>query len=231
MFFVNFHRLQLSQRKGQVLLKKTASPLASPLATTGSASGPVCYRCGQRGHLSASCPNPPTDPAWDKPKIKKTTGIPKTFLQTVKADKLSALAASNVMMTNDGSIVVARLNDADWQKMRQAAQKAANIPTSLRCPLCQDLFVEAVRVACCGKAYCDECVRDLDICPANAGQASRHGNPNPLRADEALRERCRMYVLGFATSLHHETDEDDNEEQDDEQMQDESDGINAMTNE
>lgn len=91
--------------------------------------GYVCYRCGQSGESSSrgkisirdvsDCYSPaghwiqdcPTnsDPDYrNKPRIKRTTGIPKSFLQTVEAPTQDGENQAGLMVTADGNFVIAR---------------------------------------------------------------------------------------------------------------------------
>lgn len=45
----------------------------------------ICFRCGVKGHWLQFCPTH-GDPTYDNIRVKKTTGIPKTFLKSVKGD-------------------------------------------------------------------------------------------------------------------------------------------------
>jgi protein MPE1 len=76
--------------------------------------GYVCYRCGEKGHWIKECPTN-DDPNYEnKPRIKRTTGIPRSFLKTV--DKQTALSGdgsedskppSGVMVNAEGQFVIA----------------------------------------------------------------------------------------------------------------------------
>src|SRR5579859_7791031 len=71
--------------------------------------GYICHRCGEKGHWIQACPTN-DDPNFDnKPRIKRTTGIPKTFLK--KADKPvfdedGEGKTNGVMVDADGEYVV-----------------------------------------------------------------------------------------------------------------------------
>ena len=55
-------------------------------------NGYICYRCGNKGHWIQLCPTN-DDPDFDnRPRVKRTTGIPRSFLQ--KVDKSVILAAN-----------------------------------------------------------------------------------------------------------------------------------------
>ncbi|KAI8851519.1 DWNN domain-containing protein, partial [Chytridium lagenaria] len=68
--------------------------------------GYICYRCGQKGHFINQCPTI-GDKEFDRPKLKRTTGIPRIFLKPVE-DKNSA--GAGVMVTQNGEFVVAAPN-------------------------------------------------------------------------------------------------------------------------
>ena len=84
--------------------------------------GYICYRCGKSGEHTISVPRTWSDVGSDhwihdcptnedpnfnnKPRIKRTTGIPKSFLQTVEGP--TAENQAGLMVTSDGGFVVAR---------------------------------------------------------------------------------------------------------------------------
>ncbi|KAF8987292.1 hypothetical protein BGZ52_005301 [Haplosporangium bisporale] len=69
----------------------------------------VCYRCGKKGeHWIQFCPTN-SDKSFEPIGIKKTTGIPKSFLKTVESDVLQS--KKGVMVTQDGNLVVAQTNE------------------------------------------------------------------------------------------------------------------------
>lgn len=70
-------------------------------------SGYICYRCGQKGHWIQDCPTNSDRAFDDRPRIKRTTGIPKSFLQTVEGPGNEA-SPSGVMVTAEGGFVIAR---------------------------------------------------------------------------------------------------------------------------
>lgn len=71
--------------------------------------GYICYRCGQKGHWIQECPTN-QDPDWDnKPRFKRTTGIPRSMLKTVEAPTDEQRQAG-VMITADGTYVVAQVD-------------------------------------------------------------------------------------------------------------------------
>lgn len=71
--------------------------------------GYICYRCGQKGHWIQDCPTN-ADKAWDdRPRIKRTTGIPKSFLTTVEGPAGGDTnAPAGMMVTAEGGFVIAK---------------------------------------------------------------------------------------------------------------------------
>jgi len=78
-------------------------------------TGYICYRCGEKGHWIQVCPTN-DDPNFDnKPRVKRTTGIPRSFLKTV--EKPLALTSdgttddtkvpTGVMVNAEGEFVIA----------------------------------------------------------------------------------------------------------------------------
>ncbi|MCJ1352378.1 MAG: hypothetical protein MMC33_002362 [Icmadophila ericetorum] len=140
----------------------------------------TCYRCMQKGHWIQVCPTN-NDPAYDNlPRVKRTTGIPRTRLH--KVEKPAALGTdgaedgvkslSSVMVNADGDWVVAEPDLASWEQY-QAKQKVAASALEatargskelqdrgLECPIDKRLFVEPTKTPCCQKTYCNECISD-----------------------------------------------------------------------
>ena len=152
------------------------------------------FCCAQNiylGHWIQSCPTN-DDPAFDgKPRVKRTTGIPRSFLKTV--EKPIALAndgtvddtkqPSAVMVNADGEWVVAEPDKASWEqyqaraKLSAAAQETAARGNKdlqdrgLECSVDKRLFVDPTKTPCCQTAYCLECITDALLendlqCPA-----------------------------------------------------------------
>ncbi|KAI8844563.1 hypothetical protein BJ741DRAFT_558875 [Chytriomyces cf. hyalinus JEL632] len=133
--------------------------------------GYVCYRCGKQGHHIAQCPTL-GDINFDRPKLKRTTGIPQRFLQTLD-EKEAGLGTGTgpdrgLMVTQDGKIVVAMTNDDAWQKLQKTAKtfggvgdmhQMAPVLAEFKCPICSKNMKNAVDTPCCKKSYCDECKR------------------------------------------------------------------------
>jgi protein MPE1 len=128
----------------------------------------ICFRCGQKGHYIANCPTM-ADPNYNRPKIRKTTGIPKTFLRPVESvpdssDPSSTLVppTGNVLISAEGNLVSLKTNEELWNRvsgMSRAQDSAAErAPEHFKCPLCLRVLNDPVYFACCPDVnYCDEC--------------------------------------------------------------------------
>ncbi|KAF8967620.1 DWNN domain-containing protein [Flammula alnicola] len=125
----------------------------------------VCYRCGQKGHWIQDCPTNNDREFDNRPRIKRTTGIPRSMLKAVENPNISE--TQGVMVTPEGGYVVAQPDLASWQKQvarskgLTAAEVREKAPTdsSLACPIDNKLFRDAVKTPCCNKAYCEECIQ------------------------------------------------------------------------
>ncbi|KAF8549419.1 DWNN-domain-containing protein, partial [Imleria badia] len=137
----------------------------------------VCYRCGQKGHWIQDCPTNSDREFDNKPRIKRTTGIPRSFLKAVENPNKGEIA-QGVMVTPEGGYVVAQPDSVSWQKQvsRSKGPSVADVrerPPSdpaLACPIDNRLFRDAVKTPCCETTYCEECIqthlleRDF-VCP------------------------------------------------------------------
>ncbi|KAF9073318.1 DWNN domain-containing protein [Rhodocollybia butyracea] len=164
----------------------------------------VCYRCGQKGHWIKDCPTN-SDREFDhKPRIKRTTGIPRSMLKAV--ENINGDIGQGVMVTPEGGYVVAQPDLASWQKQVSRTNKVLtavevrerNTPSdsSLVCPIDNKLFRDALKTPCCGTCYCEDCIqtylleRDF-ICP-NCGK--KIASLDKLSADMEQRRRVDDYI-------------------------------------
>ena len=156
--------------------------------------GYICHRCGEKGHWIQACPTN-NDPTFDgRPKFRRTTGIPRSFLKVVEKPTevgddgkidVSKLP-QGVMYTANGEWVIAEPDKATWDKIQEkqnaAAEKTKEAASGdqelrdrgLECPIHKGLFVEPTKTPCCGKTYCRDCIENalLDgdlLCP-NCGK-------------------------------------------------------------
>lgn len=157
-------------------------------------SGPNQANISQ-GHWIQACPTN-NDPTFDgRPKFRRTTGIPRSFLKVV--EKPTALTSdgtvdvsklpSGVMYTSTGEWVVAEPDKASWDqfqaKAKASAEKAEAMATDnqelrdrgLECPIDKRMFVDPMKTPCCGKTYCRDCIENAllgndFICPGCASE-------------------------------------------------------------
>ncbi|KAI9034234.1 DWNN domain-containing protein [Hyaloraphidium curvatum] len=143
-------------------------PAFDPLHNKPPPEGYVCFRCGQKGHWISECPTIGDKEFDNRPRLKRTTGIPRSFLKPV--DEATA-AAGGVMVSADGSLVVATANEQAFEKAVASRAKGmavdlseiwdeAPVPKELACPICKKLIRDAVVIPCCGVSFCDDCIRN-----------------------------------------------------------------------
>lgn len=162
----------------------------------------VCYRCGQKGHWIQDCPTNNDRDFDNKPRIKRTTGIPRSFLKSV--DSPAGQLSSGVMVTPEGGFVVAQPDSVAWQKQvsRPKGFSEADIrerkPTdpSLVCSIDNRLFRDAVKTPCCEKAYCEECIQTYllendFICP---NCQKKVASLDKLMVNKPLRTKVGDYI-------------------------------------
>jgi len=162
----------------------------------------VCYRCGQKGHWIQDCPTNNDREYDNRPRIKRTTGIPRSFLKAVESP--NGQIGQGVMVTPEGGYVVAQPDSASWQKQvaKHKGLTEADIrertpsDPSLACPIDNKLFRDAVKTPCCGVLYCEECIqtylleRDF-ICP-NCG--AKIASLDKLIMDKPMRTKVGDYI-------------------------------------
>ncbi|EJD47924.1 DWNN-domain-containing protein [Auricularia subglabra TFB-10046 SS5] len=165
--------------------------------------GYVCYRCGQKGHWIQDCPTNNDREFDNRPRIKRTTGIPRSFLKAVDQPTDGSLTAG-VMITPEGGYVVAQPDAVSWQKQTTRTKTLTEadirakppLDASLACSLCSRLFREAVKTPCCGAVYCEECIQthllehDFE-CPACH---SKIPSLDKLIPEKASRARVQAHI-------------------------------------
>lgn len=147
--------------------------------------------------------------------MKRTTGIPRSFLKTV--EKPTAIAndgtvddtkqPSGVMINADGEWVIAEPDKASWEqyqaraKVSAAAQEAAARGNKalqergLECSIDKRLFVEPSKTPCCQTTYCLECITNALL--ENDLRCPQCNTENilldDLKPDGLMVERIREY--------------------------------------
>lgn len=156
------------------------------------------------------------DPDYDnRRRVKRTTGIPRSFLTTV--DKSVALAQSGgddeakrpagIMVNADGDFVIARPDKASWEKYQAKAKSSATAKgetaadkelreKGLECPVDKKMFIEPMKTPCCGKTYCNDCITNALIesdfvCPACKAEGVLIDD---LKPDDEMTEKIKEYL-------------------------------------
>ncbi|KAH9386722.1 uncharacterized protein NEMAJ01_1618 [Nematocida major] len=115
----------------------------------------TCFRCGQKGHFIQMCPTN-SNKQYDSMRIKKATGIPKTFLVPVEET-----SPTSVLLNEEGKFVRAQPQTKEFSRRFKPAEERS-IPKELQCPQCNNLLVDAVKLKC-KHTVCEYCV--LNRCP------------------------------------------------------------------
>ncbi|KIS71892.1 cleavage polyadenylation factor subunit MPE1 [Mycosarcoma maydis] len=165
--------------------------------------GYVCFRCGKPGHWIQDCPTNDDKEYDNRPRFKRTTGIPKSMLKTVEQPTDEDHRAG-VMLTADGTYVVARVDQESWRKNRVRTKpltqsdvyQSAPTDPSLACPLCSKLLRDAVVTPCCQTKYCEECIQThlLEHEFLCAECEKRIADLEQLQPDLETRKRVKEYV-------------------------------------
>ncbi|RLN59888.1 hypothetical protein BBP00_00006269 [Phytophthora kernoviae] len=130
----------------------------------------VCYRCGTPGHYIQNCPTN-GDPEYDQHRVKKKTGIPKSFMKAVSdPSEIPVGAGKTVVNAPWGGLAVIEPQNKNFSKLMARSggsatldQFISNPPEHLACPLCRRLMSDAVLIPCCQESACDECLRSALI--------------------------------------------------------------------
>ncbi|KAF2876670.1 DWNN domain-containing protein [Massariosphaeria phaeospora] len=140
-----------------------------PVPNHDPPGGYVCHRCQTKGHWIQACPT--NDDPNHKPALipKKTTGIPQSFLKKVEKPKDDE-EARGVRMDAEGNYFLFQPDTKTWDKYQekreaQAASADAGIKEvrarGLVCELNEPhMFLDPVKMSCCGKTYCRSCIGD-----------------------------------------------------------------------
>lgn len=120
-----------------------------------------CYKCHQPGHWIKNCP---LGTNQEPIEIKKSTGIPRSFMVPVEGPRVPG-----AMMTPTGQYAVPAIDHQAYKEGKkerppfsqdpEPAIEKPEIPEDLLCNICKDLLTDAVMIPCCGNSFCDECIR------------------------------------------------------------------------
>ncbi|THH16960.1 hypothetical protein EW146_g3757 [Bondarzewia mesenterica] len=163
----------------------------------------VCYRCGQKGHWIQDCPTNSNREFDNKPRIKRTTGIPRSFLKAVE-NPTGGQIGQGIMVTPEGGYVVAQPDSVSWQKQvaRPKGLTEADIrerpskDASIVCSVDNKIFRDAVKTPCCGTSYCEECIQthllEKDFLCPNCG--TKIASLDKLTVDKPTRAKVHDYI-------------------------------------
>ncbi|KAI0813230.1 DWNN domain-containing protein [Xylaria sp. FL0064] len=179
-------------------------------------NGYICYRCGQKGHWIQLCPTNDNPEFDNRPRVKRTTGIPRSFLKTVDKSALQQTGAdgeevkppSGLMVNADGEFVIAEPDKASWEQFQAktkssvAAQKAASAEDKeleekgLLCSIDNRMFIDPMKTPCCEKTYCNDCITNAliesdFICP---GCQTDGVLIDDLKPDDEASTKTREYL-------------------------------------
>ncbi|KNZ62760.1 hypothetical protein VP01_1225g6 [Puccinia sorghi] len=168
-------------------------------------------------HWIQACPTNDNPDFEGRPRIKRTTGIPKSFLQ--KVENGTPVDGQNVMVTSDGSFVIAKPDNATWKQHKSVVVKnlsAADIENQrpsdpdLVCSICLKLLKKSVKMVCCSSSFCESCISNYlkthsSVCPecetkvsfnpSSSSSSSTHPNNNKaFIIDDERRKRSDDYI-------------------------------------
>lgn len=167
------------------------------------------------GHYIQACPTN-DDPAYDgRSRVKRTTGIPRTFLKHIEKPVAltndgtvdDTIQPSGVMVNAEGDWVIAEPDNASWEqyqakaKVSAAAREAEALGSKelqekgLECSMDKRLFVEPTKTPCCGTTYCHDCITNALLendlrCPQCSKDSILIDN---LLADDEMNAKIRAY--------------------------------------
>eukprot|EP00124_Ichthyophonus_hoferi_P003117 Ihof_evm3s252 gene=Ihof_evmTU3s252 len=148
----------------------------------------TCNRCGKAGHYIRFCPAGEADTTTKK--IKKATGIPRSFLKyTDNADQMGTF------MTADGQYAIMQPNEREFNKEISRMGPGANnssepkpVPPELQCHICTFLLTDCVLIPCCGSNFCDELLKRLLSNQHTLTMIRYYSEPETFAMNEAARK-------------------------------------------
>ncbi|XP_075346370.1 E3 ubiquitin-protein ligase RBBP6-like [Mycteria americana] len=140
------------------------------------------------------------------PRIKKSTGIPRSFMMEVKDP-----TTKGAMLTSTGRYAIPTISAEAYARGKKekppflAEEPSSSsssddpVPEELLCLLCKDLMTDAVVIPCCGNSYCDECIRTALLDSEEHTCPTCHQtdvSPDALIANKALRKAVNNFRNG-----------------------------------
>lgn len=183
--------------------------------------GYMCYRCGSKDHWIKNCPTN-NDPNWEGKRIKRTTGIPKTYLQTIENPEDDP--GKSYMMNAEGQFVRQRADERAWSvitkklnKTKEVIDDLKDVEPELLDPITGKVMEDPVTTPCCQKAYGrtgleDRLLEQDFVCP-NCGKEDIF--LDTLKPDEELKAKIDTLLDSEFTKRGIKRERDDEADEED----------------
>lgn len=165
---------QSDQWKQTQQVMSTATPVYNKPAASSTTNNPddvpppgyMCYRCGSKDHWIKNCPTN-DDPNWEGKRVKRTTGIPKTYLKTIEKPEDESTGVKSYMMNEEGKYVVQVADEKSWETYKKKVNKTQDmindmkdIDPALIDPSTGKVFQDPVNTPCCDSIFSKQVIED-----------------------------------------------------------------------
>ncbi|KAM6395600.1 E3 ubiquitin-protein ligase RBBP6-like [Rhynochetos jubatus] len=180
----------------------TRNPWCSP------APSYTCFRCRKPGHYKKNCPTKGDTNFKPVPRIKRSAGIPRSFVTEVTDPK-----TKGAMLTNSEKYAIPTINAEAYARGKKekplfSAEEPSSsslkdpVPEELLCLICRDIMTDAAIIPCCGNSFCDYCVRTALLESEEHRCPTCHQtkvSPDALVANKSLRKAVNNFqnVTGY----------------------------------